>query len=390
MDVKDLLQSITKEDIIKIMQTVYGADYTLGKNDIVMFESVCHNSDSKKLYYYHNPKNEEDMGRNFICYVCGTSGNIIDLIESLSCVDFNGAIKIIEETTGKKLKRGSRKVRGLQLGSRENTDHDFLSIHTKKRKTHKVVDTVYDDRILDYFSLEYPLCWRDEGIDGYTADKFDIRYNYNTNQAIIPVRNLQGELVGVRVRNFEAKAVERGFKYMPLQFKGEMYRFPTSNVMYGLYENQDDIRKSGKVFLFEGEKSCMICDSLYDGHGLALAVYGSNFSIQHREILLALGVKEVSICFDKEYCEEWFGEEYNKTKEQILMLNYFKKLKKMCKMLESYFIVNIVIDWDNQLDLKDSPVDKGKEVFETLLKNKLTICDTDKDFQQYFDLKGDR
>ena len=37
MDVKDLLQSITKEDIIKIMQTVYGADYTLGKNDIVMF-----------------------------------------------------------------------------------------------------------------------------------------------------------------------------------------------------------------------------------------------------------------------------------------------------------------------------------------------------------------
>lgn len=386
MDVKDLLQSMTKDDVIKVMQKVYNADYTYGKDGIVIFESICHNSDSKKLYYYHEPRtsNDDDIGRHFYCYVCGCSGNIIDILEEISGFDFNKSIKVIEDATGLKLQRGSRKIRGLQLGSRSNSDLSFLSIHTKKKQEYKTVNTIYDDSILDCFSLEYPSCWRDEGIDGYTAEKFDFRFNHNTNQAIIPVRNIDGGLIGIRVRNFDEKAVERGFKYMPLSFRGVMYRFPTSNVMYGLYENQDNIRKSRKVFLFEGEKSVACTDSFYDGNSLSLAVYGSNFSTQHRDILLDLGVSEISICFDKEYQEEWFDEKYNGTKEQILMFNYFKKLKKMCKMLTSYFIVNIVIDWDNKLDLKDSPVDKGKEIFEMLLKDKITINDVDEDFKNYF------
>ena len=53
-------------------------------------------------------------------------------------------------------------------------------------------------------------------------------------------------------------------------------------------------------------------------------------------------------------------------------------------MLSSYFTVNIVIDFDNNLDLKDSPVDKGKEVFELLLKDKITIVDVDNDFYEIF------
>jgi hypothetical protein len=101
-------------------------------------------------------------------------------------------------------------------------------------------------------------------------------------------------------------------------------------------------------------------------------------------MLLNLGVREVTICFDKEYCVEWFDSEYDKTKEQTLMFSYFKKLKKIAKMLSSYFTVNIVIDFDNNLDLKDSPVDKGKEVFELLLKDKITIVDVDNDFYEIF------
>ena len=171
---------------------------------------------------------------------------------------------------------------------------------------------------------------------------------------------------------------------MPLSYRGQMYRFPTSSVMYGLYENQDRIRQSGKVFLFEGEKSVLMTNSFYDGYGLGLAVYGSNLSVQHRDILLGLGIREVTICFDKEYCEQWYEDEFKDTKEQKLMFNYFKKLKKICKLLNNYFIVNIVIDFDNKLDLKDAPVDKGKDVFEELLRNKITIDDVDKDFQEYF------
>ena len=101
-------------------------------------------------------------------------------------------------------------------------------------------------------------------------------------------------------------------------------------------------------------------------------------------MLLDLNVREVDICFDKEYLEQWFSEQYDGTKEQILMFNYFKKLKKISQMLINYFTVNIVIDWDNQLDLKDSPTEKGKEVFESLLKQKITIYDVEDDFKELF------
>lgn len=391
MEVKDLLKALTKQNVINIMEKVYGASYKYGTNGVIMFESVCHNSSSKKLYYYHEPRgrhDEDDIGRNFYCYVCNVHGNLIDLLEELSGYDFNGAVKIIEEETGLKLSRG-RKIRGLQLGGHTNTDLSFLSIHTKKIRQVKTIDKVYDDEVLNNFSLEYPLCWYQEGIDSCTADKFDIRYYSNGNQAVIPIRNTKGELIGVRVRNFDSTTVDRGFKYMPLQYRGEMYRFPTSNVMYGLYENQDSIRKSGKVLIFESEKSVLQVDSFYSGNGVGLGVYGSNFSTQHRSILLSLGVREVTICLDKEYCSEWYTEEYKGSKEQKLMIAYFKKLKKICSMLINYFTIHLVVDFDNLLELKDSPSDKGKEVFEQLLQEKITICDVDKDFKEYFNIEDD-
>ena len=108
MDVGEFLQSMTKDDIIKVMQYMYNANYRLGKDDIIIFESICHNSDSMKLYYYHNPRSNDsdDIGRRFYCFVCGVNGNIIDLLEELSGLDFNGALNVIEKATGLKLERG--------------------------------------------------------------------------------------------------------------------------------------------------------------------------------------------------------------------------------------------------------------------------------------------
>ena len=134
----------------------------------------------------------------------------------------------------------------------------------------------------------------------------------------------------------------------------------------------------------ESEKSCLQADSFYDGEGYVLAVYGSNFSRVQMQMILDLGVTEVTLGFDKEYCEDYYGEEYNNSKEQRLMFAYFEKLKKICKMLNSYVTVNIIIDYDNLLEMKQSPTDRGKEVFETLYRNRVTIDDVDKDFKEIF------
>ena len=50
---EELLSQVTTEDVIKLLQG-YNADYKNGRNGEIIFKSVCHDSDSYKLYYYPN------------------------------------------------------------------------------------------------------------------------------------------------------------------------------------------------------------------------------------------------------------------------------------------------------------------------------------------------
>lgn len=378
MEVKDLLKKVREEEVIYILSELYNAHYIHDKEGNLIFESICHGSTSHKLYYYQ----DEEVGK-FHCYVCGTHCNIIDLLIELEGYTFNESMRVIGECLGINTNT-YRRERGLKRINQVNTDLEFLSLHNRKKRVIRKVETIYDDKVLDNFDCVYPLCWRQEGIDGVTAEKFDIRYDYEENRAIIPVRNLNGDLIGVRVRNFNDSAVDRGFKYLPLEYQGESYRFPTSTTLYGLYENQEVIKSKRRVILFEGEKSTQIVDSFYEGNCYALSTYGTNFGVVHRDILLTLGVTEVTFAWDKEYCEEYFGESYDNTKEQRLMFGFLDKLKKACTLLHSYVTINLLIDFDDELDLKDAPVDKGKEVFESLLKKKVTIVDVEEDFKEMF------
>lgn len=378
MEVKELLKKVREEEVIHILSELYNAHYIHDKEGNLIFESICHGSTSHKLYYYQ----DEEVGK-FHCYVCGTHCNIVDLLIELEGYTFNESMRVIGECLGINTNT-YRRERGLKRINQVNTDLEFLSLHNRKKRVIRKVETIYDDKVLDNFDCVYPLCWRQEGIDGVTAEKFDIRYDYEENRAIIPVRNLNGDLIGVRVRNFNDSAVDRGFKYLPLECQGESYRFPTSTTLYGLYENQEVIKSKRRVILFEGEKSTQIVDSFYEGNCYALSTYGTNFGVVHRDILLTLGVTEVTFAWDKEYCEEYFGESYDNTKEQKLMYGFLDKLKKACTLLHSYVTINLLIDFDDELDLKDAPVDKGKEVFESLLKKKVTIVDVEEDFKEMF------
>ena len=77
-DLKDLMNSLTNEEIIDIM-TKLGADRFEEKGNAIIFPTICHNHDSAdasmKLYYY--PKTH-----TFHCYTeCGDSSfDIYDLV----------------------------------------------------------------------------------------------------------------------------------------------------------------------------------------------------------------------------------------------------------------------------------------------------------------------
>lgn len=68
---------------------------------------------------------------------------------------------------------------------------------------------------------------------------------------------------------------------------------------------------------------------------------------------------EIILCFDK---EELPGED-----------KYFNKLYGICKKYEQYCDFSFIYDRENLLGLKDSPTDKGEDIFNKLLKRRVKV-----------------
>lgn len=369
---------LNDDDIINIM-TELGCDQPTHSRGALVFEAICHGTSSKKLYWYRN-------SRMFTCYSCCGNMSLWELV----CVvngwnvedDFFKAFIFVAKVKGVDVR--SKQTRVGRRDS-EDTDLQFLKRHLYKRRERNKEVKKYDSNILSRFEEAYPIDWYREGIDGVTADKFDIRFDGAENQAIIPHRSEDGGLMGIRVRNFNPALVEKGMKYTPLNLGGEWYTFQTGETFYGLYENGEDIENQGVAYLFESEKSVLMMDSVYEGHGYSVATMGTNFTMTQRDILVNKGVKKVYVCYDREYDEELFDGKYNGTKEQRLMFGYFKKILKIYNLLCNYMEVNVIIDWDGVLPMKASPIDLGREVFEKLLREQ---CYTIEDERDLLELTG--
>lgn len=112
-----------------------------------------------------------------------------------------------------------------------------------------------------------------------------------------------------------------------------------------------------------GEKSVLKYGDMY-GYNIAVASCGSNLNLRQIELLVKeLQVENIIIAYDKE-----FSNFASKEGE-----NYYNKLSKICKKYANYCNFYFLFDFKNLLQLKDSPIDKGKEIFEELMKNKVQV-----------------
>jgi hypothetical protein len=113
--------------------------------------------------------------------------------------------------------------------------------------------------------------------------------------------------------------------------------------------------------LVEAQKGVLQCDTYYGDNSFVLGVSGSIISNHQRDLIIQTGVNEVIIAFDKEY----------RTAEELD--RYIAKIKRITQKFMNFCNVYVIIDFDNLLDYKDSPTDKGSEVLETLMKNKILL-----------------
>ncbi len=184
--------------------------------------------------------------------------------------------------------------------------------------------------------------WEAEGISPASLEKFQVRYDRFSDRLVYPIRSPDGKIVNVGGRTLDPDWKEKKLrKYTYFYPWGEM------KAIYGLAENREEILRKGEIILFEGAKSVLLADTWGIGNTGALLTSHLN---PHQMLLLAqLGVRVV-FALDKEI--------------DIRQDRNIQRLKQ-------FVGVEYLFDTENLLDAKDSPVDKGRDVFQKLYERRL-------------------
>ena len=319
------------------------------KGDYLIMPTVCHNASieeaSWKLYYYKN-------SHIFQCYTeCGAQSIFTFLknyYETRNIV-YDWFTDIYEL------------IRGCSYFTEEEYNpNSYKSIRDNYdvKKTRRAL-TSYPEKILETFIKYYPIEWLNDGISKAAMDKFNIRFSPTQNKIIIPHYDAAGRLVGIRGRALNEWEIENVGKYMPVQIEDKWYSHPLSLNLYGLNITKQDIKDTGVAFLFEAEKSVLQLES-FTMPNCAAAVCGNKLNKYALDILVReCHPREIIICFDQ---EEKPGES-----------NYFNHLYELCSKYKVYTNFSFIYDKEHLLDLKDSPSDKGEQVFIDLLKRRVRI-----------------
>ena len=342
-NVESIKNQINEDNVIILMDSL-GADFNYQSQDQIRFKSICHNSNSYKLYYFINTN-------SFYCFREGKAFDTISLVQHVKHLDFNQAISYICS------------VLHLQVGQIEQNKQldNWVELRRFLPNAEPEPDKLltYDKSILSLFDHLYPQEWLDYGISADILDKFGIGWYARQSCISIPVV-FNGQLVGVRGRYTREQDVAKG-KYRPIcMLDGTVLKFPSSACLYGYDQNKDAIEKSRQVVLFESEKSVLKAPS-YNVHN-ALAVFGSNISKQHIQLLLELGVNDVVIAFDSDYKQ--VGDDEFKF--------FVVKMKKLAAKLRSYF--NVAIVYNNQgydmykCNMMDVPYEQAMKLWESRVK----------------------
>ena len=173
---------------------------------------------------------------------------------------------------------------------------------------------------------------------------FNIRIDNEANRIIYPVYDKEFRLIGfkgrTRYENYKAIGIQKYMNYT---------KIGTTDFFVGMKEQYEKINQLKKVIIFEGIKSVM---KAYDwGYDYTLAAETSCLNDEQIKILIQMGIKDITIAFDSDV-------DIKKIRESTTML---RKFANVFILRDRRFIR------DRLLGEKEAPVDRGREIFETLL-----------------------
>jgi len=354
---KDIVDSITLHDVKNFLESL-GVTQIMVNEDkqYLVCPTICHNpineAESMKLYWYQNNK-------IFRCYTeCNEAMSIFRLYQKYMALNhYPVTIEEAEEYVKQCLKH-------IVINTNKVSYNYELDLNKYQFNNNIPILDEYPKEVLSYFTHYYHPTWLRDGITPEAMDKFHIGFSLGQNKIIIPHFDINGRLVGIRGRTLDKKEAEAYGKYRPLQIGKITYAHPLQFNLYGIHEHQNGIKMRRQAIIAEAEKSVLLDDGYYGDLSNCVACCGSTFNKYHISLLTnVLGANEIIIALDKEYTD-WRTEKARKYKERIIS---------MCRKYSNQAVFSYIWDYDNVLEEKDSPFDKGKEVFEHLYKTRVKV-----------------
>ena len=353
----DIVYSLSLNDIKRFLESL-GVEQIIvnEEKEYIICPTICHNpietAESMKLYWYHNYK-------IFRCYTeCNDSMSIYELYRRYM------EINHYKISLGEAIEYVKQFVNCNFIYTPIQDNKEELDLKKYEYDSNIPILKEYDSKVLDCGIPYYHPAWARDGIKFDVMNKFNIRYSIYQNKILIPHYDINNRLIGIRGRAFNQEELDEGRKYCPVQIGNTLYTHSLMFNLYGINFHKEGIKKRKSAILVEAEKSVLLDDGFYGKYSNCVACCGSTFN-KYQISLLAnyCGVTEIVVALDKEYTD-WKSEKGKK---------YRNKIVEACKKYSYLASFSYIWDYDNLLNEKDSPYDKGQDVFEYLYKNRIKV-----------------
>lgn len=328
MDLDELINSI---DLKEYIESTCGVEFDRGSDGELWCLSPL--SNEKTPSFSVNP----DENR-WYCFSTGQGGALPQFIMALKKLTFHKAVEEMKRYAGvqDEIQPGEvKRLQASQIARRYSLRQPRRQEQTAKPLPPDVMDR-YE------WNPEKFQPWIDEGISLETMRQFGVRYDPYSDRIVVPIRDIQGNIV-----NIHGRTVDPAWKEKKLRKYTFFFSQGSVNTIYGFWENREEIMKSRTILLFEGEKS--VYKSLEYGYPNAGALLTSHLSENQFKILIKLGLRRVVFCLDSDVDV---------------------RQDSRVKALRSYTQVELVTNRWHLLEPKEAPVDRGKEVFDRLYEGR--------------------
>ena len=277
----------------------------------------------------------DPQSQRYYCFGCHTYGDIITFIMKMDNLPYGEAVEKAIELIGEDFSDITRSetLSILKLLARPNRE---------EKKGHTILDKTIYNSYAEYIDKS----WVSEGIAPELFPRYEIRLDKGNNRIVYPVYDTQGNFINIKGRTRYSDFKERKIpKYI------NYYAVGTIDYLQGLHLNKESILGKREIIIFEGVKSSMKAEGF--GFDNVVSAETSTLTAEQIKLLISLHVNVV-IAFDK---DKKFADYYNKNMANLRRFAEVYYINDKCNLL-------------GKPSEKNSPVDKGKDVWMELYKNK--------------------